>query len=218
MENESHDSHRVQLRMTNHSSSMVPQEGKNMGNSRLPSFASTCPPRCPNVLRFVGWLIACWNQAPKNVLRLLTSDWEVISFLNDLKILCLSMPCDSVGGVFCEKTWVAQQKVFTQGPRRWGGRFALVNSLKKNPPMWETPPFFTGKIHSSKLWLRFDLVAMIFLLYDLCVTPVAIAWDFPMSGWLLCPRAILCCYKKVPMEKTWVWKGSVLSWIRWFES
>ena len=29
------------------------------------------------------------------------------------------------------------------------------------------------------------MVAMIFLLYDLCITPVAIAWDFPMSGWLL---------------------------------
>ena len=33
------------------------------------------------------------------------------------------------------------------------------------------------------------MVAMIFLLYDLCITPVAIAWDFPMSGWLLCPGA-----------------------------
>ena len=33
--------------------------------------------------------------------------------------------------------------------------------------------------------IRFDMIAMIFLLYDLCITPVAIAWDFPMSGWLL---------------------------------
>ena len=33
------------------------------------------------------------------------------------------------------------------------------------------------------------MVAIGFLMYDLCVTPVAIAWDFPMSGWLLHPGA-----------------------------
>ena len=33
--------------------------------------------------------------------------------------------------------------------------------------------------------LSFDMLAMLFLLYDLCFTPVTIAWDFPMSGWLL---------------------------------
>ncbi|CAJ1387852.1 unnamed protein product, partial [Effrenium voratum] len=38
---------------------------------------------------------------------------------------------------------------------------------------------------SSKKRIVFDLCAMVFLLYDLCVTPVAIAWDFPMKGWLL---------------------------------
>jgi len=44
------------------------------------------------------------------------------------------------------------------------------------------------------------MVAMIFLLYDLCITPVAIAWDFPMSGWLLCPGA----REKKPYG---LWKG-----------
>ena len=57
-------------------------------------------------------------------------------------------------------------------------------------------PDFSQAFHSP---LRFDMVAMIFLLYDLCITPVAIAWDFPMSGWLLCPGAIFLL--KVPMEK-----------------
>ena len=33
--------------------------------------------------------------------------------------------------------------------------------------------------------IAFDMLAMLFLLYDLCLTPVTIAWDFPMSGWLL---------------------------------
>ena len=28
-------------------------------------------------------------------------------------------------------------------------------------------------------------MAILVLLYDLCLTPVAIAWDFPMQGWLL---------------------------------
>ena len=38
---------------------------------------------------------------------------------------------------------------------------------------------------SSPQRIAFDLMAMIFLLYDLCLTPVTIAWDFPMVGWLL---------------------------------
>ncbi|CAE7580441.1 Kcnh2 [Symbiodinium pilosum] len=44
---------------------------------------------------------------------------------------------------------------------------------------------------SSPKRIAFDLLAMIFLLYDLCLTPVTIAWDFPMVGWLLyCTSAV----------------------------
>ncbi|CAE7029565.1 Kcnh2 [Symbiodinium natans] len=44
---------------------------------------------------------------------------------------------------------------------------------------------------SSPQRIIFDLMAMVFLLYDLCFTPVTIAWDFPMVGWLLyCTSAV----------------------------
>eukprot|EP00435_Cladocopium_sp_Y103_P013437 s3454_g3.t1 len=55
---------------------------------------------------------------------------------------------------------------------------------------------------SSRKRIAFDMVAMIFLLYDLCITPVAIAWDFPMSGWLLYCTATVAFFWTVDMVVT----------------
>ncbi|CAE7349979.1 Kcnh2, partial [Symbiodinium sp. KB8] len=50
--------------------------------------------------------------------------------------------------------------------------------------------------------LSFDMLAMLFLLYDLCFTPVTIAWDFPMSGWLLYCTAAVAVFWTLDMMMT----------------
>lgn len=55
---------------------------------------------------------------------------------------------------------------------------------------------------SSSKRIAFDMVAIGFLMYDLCVTPVAIAWDFPMSGWLLYCTTVVALFWTVDMVVT----------------
>jgi len=50
--------------------------------------------------------------------------------------------------------------------------------------------------------IAFDMLAMLFLLYDLCLTPVTIAWDFPMSGWLLYCTAAVAVFWTLDMMMT----------------
>ena len=60
-------------------------------------------------------------------------------------------------------------------------------ALDSNDESREETFFFDSFQEERFFSLRFDMVAIFFLMYDLCITPVAIAWDFPMSGWLLWP-------------------------------
>ncbi|CAL1133029.1 unnamed protein product [Cladocopium goreaui] len=103
---------------------------------------------------------------------------------------------------------VTQRNFGTDGVRQSNLTTLMANNNSSMVPQEGLNAVITSRFAhcvlepSSKKRIAFDMVAMIFLLYDLCITPVAIAWDFPMSGWLLYCTATVAFFWTVDMVVT----------------